>query len=319
MTPPTKKIITVFGATGHQGGSIVSTFLNDPVLKNEWAVRAVTRDATKASALELAKKGVEVVSADLNDKSSLLKAMTGSHTVFGVTNYWEKCDMELEIHQGKDLADAAKESGIEHYIWSCLWNVTKLSGGKLAHVYHFDSKAQVAEYVAELGIPASYFMPGFYMSNLPGQMLKQSSEDNTYTLGLPIAPTAPIPLYDTRDTGLYVKAIVSNRNELLGKRLLGATAYMTGQEIVDGFKNVFPEVGATATYFEVPEAAYRSEMKSSGVPDFIAEEMYQNMRLMEEFGYYGGEALDGTYKLVDGHLTTWEEHAKGAKAWADLK
>lgn len=110
-------------------------------------------------------------------------------------------------------------------------------------------------------------MPGFYMSNLPGQMLKQSSEDNTYTLGLPIAPTAPIPLYDTRDTGLYVKAIVSNRNELLGKRLLGATAYMTGQEIVDGFKNVFPEVGATATYFEVPEAAYRSEMKSSGVPE----------------------------------------------------
>lgn len=65
MTPPTKKIITVFGATGHQGGSIVSTFLNDPVLKNEWAVRAVTRDATKASALELAKKGVEVVSVSV--------------------------------------------------------------------------------------------------------------------------------------------------------------------------------------------------------------------------------------------------------------
>ncbi|KAH7111504.1 hypothetical protein B0J13DRAFT_534353 [Dactylonectria estremocensis] len=56
-----KKIITVFGATGQQGGSVVDIFLNDPKLKNEWSVRAVTRDITKESAKKLAAQGAEVV------------------------------------------------------------------------------------------------------------------------------------------------------------------------------------------------------------------------------------------------------------------
>lgn len=61
--------------------------------------------------------------ADLNDKASLVKAIIGSYAVFAVTNYWEKADAELEIQQGKNLADAAKEAGIRHYIWSTLHNV----------------------------------------------------------------------------------------------------------------------------------------------------------------------------------------------------
>ena len=56
------KIITVFGATGAQGGSVVSTFLNDPKLKSDWTVRAVTRDTTKESAKKLQTQGAEVVS-----------------------------------------------------------------------------------------------------------------------------------------------------------------------------------------------------------------------------------------------------------------
>lgn len=56
-----KKIITVFGATGLQGGAVVLTFLNDPKLKREWAVRGVTRDVTKEAAKKLAAQGVEVV------------------------------------------------------------------------------------------------------------------------------------------------------------------------------------------------------------------------------------------------------------------
>jgi uncharacterized protein YbjT (DUF2867 family) len=59
------KIITVFGATGLQGGSVVTKFLNDPELKGEWTVRAVTRDVSKPSALKLAEQGAEVVAVSL--------------------------------------------------------------------------------------------------------------------------------------------------------------------------------------------------------------------------------------------------------------
>ncbi|KAG6368008.1 hypothetical protein INS49_002208 [Diaporthe citri] len=144
-----KKIITVFGATGKQGGSIVRTFLKDPKLKNAWAVRGVSRSVEGEGAKKLAAQGVEVVAADINGKPSLVKAMTGAAAVFTMTNYWEKMDMELEIQQGKNLADAAKEAGVNHYIWSSLLNVTKLTNGKLPHVYHSDSKAQVEDFVRE--------------------------------------------------------------------------------------------------------------------------------------------------------------------------
>lgn len=117
-----KNIITVFGATGNQGGSVAQAFLNDPKLKNEWAVRGVTRDTSKDASKKLAAQGAEMVSADLNDKASLVKAMTGAYAVFAVTNYWETLDDKLEIQQGKNLADAAKVSAL----------VAARSGGRFA-------------------------------------------------------------------------------------------------------------------------------------------------------------------------------------------
>lgn len=55
------KLITVFGATGNQGGSVIKAILNDAVLSKEFKIRAITRDVTKPSAQALAAKGIEVV------------------------------------------------------------------------------------------------------------------------------------------------------------------------------------------------------------------------------------------------------------------
>ncbi|KAI0422574.1 NmrA-like family-domain-containing protein [Xylaria grammica] len=314
---PAKRIITVFGATGNQGGAIVSQFLNDPTLNSAWIVRGVTRDVSKDSAKKLASQGAEIVAADLNDKASLVKAVAGSDTVFGVTNYWEKLDMQLEEQQGRNIADAAKEAGVKHLIWSSLLDITKLTNGKYSHVYHFDSKAHVEEYVRTLGIPATFFMPGFYMPNIPGGMLSKNGEN--WVFSLPVAPSSPIPLYDPADTGKYVKAIVNNKEALLGKRFLAATEYITAQGVVDTFKSVFPEAGKTALYFETPKEGFYAFMKGTGMPDFAVTEMYENMVLMQDFGYYGGASLDESHGFVADQLTTWAAFIKKAPAFAGLK
>lgn len=54
------KLITVFGATGNQGGSVIRAILADPKLKSEFKIRGVTRDPSKRAAEELKKMGVEV-------------------------------------------------------------------------------------------------------------------------------------------------------------------------------------------------------------------------------------------------------------------
>lgn len=55
------KLITVFGSTGNQGGSVVRAILNHPQLSKEWKVRGITRNPNKPDAQAMVAKGVEMV------------------------------------------------------------------------------------------------------------------------------------------------------------------------------------------------------------------------------------------------------------------
>jgi len=315
-----KKILVVFGATGGQGGSVVKSVLGDPKMKADWAVRGITRDVTKPSAKALEALGAETVAANLNDPATLKVALKGAYAVFAVTNYWESKSADVEVKQGKDIADAAKEAGVQHFVWSSLLNVTELSKGVLSKVHHFDSKAAVETYIREIGIPSTFFLPGFYMSNLPGGMFRQAPPANTWTLGLPIPTNSPVPLLDTEDdTGKFVKGILLNREKSLGKRIYGATDYLTLDEIVKEFKELYPEAGKDAKAVEVPHSVFKSILGKGGMPDEGQEELLQNMRLMSEFGYYGGASLDESHSVLVDKLTTWKEYMLKAKAFAELK
>lgn len=79
-----KKLIVVVGATGNQGSSVVSTFQKD----SAWHIRGITRNIDSAPAQALVAKGVEMVTADLDDVSSLDAAFAGATVIFGVTDFW---------------------------------------------------------------------------------------------------------------------------------------------------------------------------------------------------------------------------------------
>ncbi len=56
-----KKIITIVGATGQQGGGVVEEILSNKEANKLFKVRAVTRDKKKPSAKKLEERGCEVV------------------------------------------------------------------------------------------------------------------------------------------------------------------------------------------------------------------------------------------------------------------
>lgn len=294
--------------------------LADAKMKEAWTVRGVTRDITKPSAKQLEALGAETVAADLNNASTLKAAMKGAYAVFAMTNYWESKSSEIEMKQGKAMADAALEEGVQHFVWSSLPAVSKLSKGVLSHVEHFDSKAQIEEYIRGTSLPATFFMPGFYMSNMPGGNFRQAPPNNDWTLALPIPASTPIPLLDTADdTGKFVKGILNNREKTLGKQIYAATNYYTISEIVKEFQEQYPEAGKTAKSVEMPHSVFKGIiMKARGVPDEIAEELLQNMRLMNEFGYFFGAKLDESHSILSDKLTTWKEFMQKAPAFADL-
>jgi uncharacterized protein YbjT (DUF2867 family) len=65
------KLITVFGATGNQGGSLIKHLLSDSEISEEFKIRGITRDTSKPAAQELAKQGVEVVAVRINPISCI--------------------------------------------------------------------------------------------------------------------------------------------------------------------------------------------------------------------------------------------------------
>lgn len=109
-----------------------------------------------------------MVQGDVNDIDSLNLAFQGANVIFGVTDFWqpfleqanyaklkagqtinEFC-FDLEVQKGKNIAVAAAGvDTLERLVFSLLSNARKWSKGKYTWVYHFDSKARVAEYIAE--------------------------------------------------------------------------------------------------------------------------------------------------------------------------
>lgn len=121
--------------------------------------------------------------------------------MFLVTNYWETAKGEVEIAQGKNVTDAAKDEGVSHIIFSSLLNVSEKSGGRLTHVPHFDGKAQIEQYIRDSGVPGTFVLPGYFMSNLTGTIRK--GEDGNYRLAFPVSNKAKFPLLDAgEDIGM---------------------------------------------------------------------------------------------------------------------
>lgn len=138
----------------------------------------------------------------MSSKSSLLEVISGSNTVFLVTNYWESVKKEVEVSQGKNVTDAAKEAGVSHIIFSSLLNVSQVTNGRLSQVPHFDGKAEVEDYIRASGVPATFVMPGYFMSNY--QQMIQKGDDGSLTLAYPVGPEAKFPLIDISDTGKLI-------------------------------------------------------------------------------------------------------------------
>ena len=162
------KLLTIFGSTGNQGGSVIDLVLSRPELQQKYRLRGITRNASSASAKSLAQKSVEMVSANVNDLESIKAAVRGSHGVFGVTNFWDKDVMSkaTEVQQGKNIFEACKAENVTHLVFSALPNVERLTNGVLKRVEHFDGKAMVAEHIETYkgSMTASYFMPGISLA-----------------------------------------------------------------------------------------------------------------------------------------------------------
>ena len=257
-----KKIIAVVGATGMQGGGLVRAIASDP--DKTFRARALTRDVNSDKAKALTNLGAEVVSADLDDAAGLKRAFAGAYGVFCLTNFWEHFSPEKEYAQAKNQAEAAKETGVQHVIWSTLEDTRKwvpLSDSRMPtlmgkyKVPHFDAKGEVEREFAKLGLPVTFLLTSFYWDNLIFfGMGPKKGPDGTLLFTMPMG-SKKLPGIAVEDIGKCALGIFKGGKEYTGKTVGIAGEHLTGEEMAAAMTKA---IGQTVRYNPVTPAQYRA-------------------------------------------------------------
>jgi uncharacterized protein YbjT (DUF2867 family) len=256
-----KKIIAVLGATGSQGGGLIQAILDDP--SGGFQARAITRDVNSDKAKALAAKGVEVVAGDIDDEASLKRAFTGAYGVFGVTFFWAHFSPEKEGANAKAIANAAKQAGVKHVIWSTLEDTRKLvplSDDRMPTLQgkykcpHFDAKGESDHFFSDLGLPVTYLLTTFYWDNMIYfGMGPKKGPDGTLAITFPIGDKRMSGIA-AEDIGKAAYGIFKRGQEYIGKRVGIAGEHLTGKQMAASLSKAF---GKDVRYNEVSPDAYR--------------------------------------------------------------
>jgi uncharacterized protein YbjT (DUF2867 family) len=257
-----KKIIAVVGATGAQGGGLVRAILADK--SSPFTPRALTRDIKSEKARALAAAGAEVVAADLDDPATLRRAFEGAHGAFCVTFFWDHLSPEKEFAEAGSMAEAAKQVGVQHVIWSTLEDTRKfvpLSDDRMPtlqgkyKVPHLDAKGEANALFTRAGVPTTFLNTSFYWENLIyfGSGPKRGA-DGKLALVMPMGDKK-LPGIASEDIGKCAHGIFKRGREFIGKTVGIAGEHLTGAEMAAKLSHA---LGEEVAYHDVPPEVYRS-------------------------------------------------------------
>jgi len=297
------KIITVFGATGAQGGGLARAILADP--ERRFRLRAATRKPDSPAARALADQGAEVVVADLDNAVSVRAAMEGAHGAFCVTNFWEHLSPEKEVAQAQTMAQAALDAGVHHVVWSTLEDTRTLvppGSGRMPvlmgkyNVPHFDGKGEANAAFVDRGVPTTLLYTSFYWDNLVHfGMQPQRGADGTLGFALPM-DGAKLPGIAAADIGSVAFGIFVRGDEMIGKSIGIAGEHLTGAQMAE---QLTLALGEPVKHIALSPAQYAA-LGFPGADDLA--NMFQFKRDYEHF-YRGSRSVDCTRQLYSGAQT----------------
>jgi uncharacterized protein YbjT (DUF2867 family) len=258
-TKKRSKTILVTGATGHQGGASLR-HLRD----GGFAVRALIRNPDQPQARTLAGPGVEVVRGDMDDRDSLLRALEGCYGVHSVQTSWQ-AGIDGEIRQGINVADAAKTSGIAHFVYSSVASADQHTG-----IPHFDSKFRIEEHIRCTGMRFTIVRPVFFMENWLA--MRETIENGA--LKLPLDAATRLQMIAVDDIGGMVAEAFSHPGKWQNR-----TFELAGDELsMSELAQVFTRAGGREVRYEqVPWEEFEGQ---------AGPEMTRMYRWFQEVGYH---------------------------------
>jgi len=277
----TDKTVLVTGATGRQGGAVIRH-----MLRNEWKLRALTRSPNAPAAQELRRQRVEIVQGDLEDPASLERAAGGVYGIYSVQDFWS-VGAKREVDQGKNLAEAAKKAGVEHFVYSSVGGAERNSG-----IDHWESKWEIEKHIRKLGFPATIlrpaaFMENYYIDQVEIGILKGKLMD-------PIRADKPYQTIASEDIGAFAALAFERPKDFIGLELEIAGSELTNPEAAQVFSRV---LGKPVKFRKLPMPTVRL---------VLGKEFYQMFRWFNEAGFKA-DIADLRRRYPEVHLQNLEE------------
>lgn len=289
-----KKLIAVFGATGHQGKSVVEALKKSGLFR----VRALSRNPQS-----YAGEADEVDYADLEKPETLYDALKGAHGVFLVTDYWQQGSDENK--QAKSAIYAAKSAGVKHFIWSTLPNVESVTQGEF-RLPQFTNKARIDSLVKAADFTYyTFVVPPAYYQNFTGPFGPQKQQDGSYGWLLPINPDVRcIHMGDINELGKIVAGAFANPDSA------GNGAYLPLVGDFLSFSNIVTtlnQLGHHVTFKQIPGDVYAGFFPG-------AKALGDTLAYYEKYTYLGPgshqSAIALANKIAEFHPTPFESWAR---------
>jgi len=228
-------------------------------------LRALTRNPGIANAQDLTRQGIDVAQGDLEDQTSVERAAHDAYGIYSVQDFWS-VGAKREVQQGKNLADAAKKAGVEHFVYSSVGGAERNSG-----IDHWESKWEVEKHIRKLGLPATIlrpvsFMETYHIEQVEIGILKGKLVD-------PIRADKPYQTIATDDIGAFVALAFERPKEFIGMDLEIAGSELTNPEAAQVFSRV---LGKRVKFKKLPMPMVRL---------FLGKEFYQMFRWFNHAGY----------------------------------
>ncbi|QXJ26443.1 NmrA family NAD(P)-binding protein [Actinomadura graeca] len=268
--------VLVTGATGRQGGATARALRAAGV-----PVRALVRDPATGLAKAVEALGAELVTGDLHDLGSVIRAAEGARAVFSVqmpAMTADGFDFEGEVAQGVNLIEGAKAAGVPQFVHTSVSGAgqhTRAPGwaeGRWATMEPtLGAKSAVQDRLRAADFPHwTLLKPGFFMENFLPSMAFLFPRGIEGGLVSVLNPETRLSLAAVDDIGRAAAAAIAAPERFDGIELELAGDYLSMTEIADILSRTL------GTHLAAPDMTEQQAL-AAGMPPMGASHEWLNV------------------------------------------
>ncbi|MEU0539772.1 NmrA/HSCARG family protein [Nocardia sp. NPDC005978] len=231
--------VLVTGATGKQGGATARALIAAGA-----RVRALVRDPSTYRAKAVEALGAELITGDLHDRDSVIRAAEGARAVFSIQmpEFTDGgVDVDGEIAQAVNLIEGAKTAGVPQFVHTSVSGAGQHTGapgwaeGRWAAMEPvLGAKAAIQNHVRAAEFPQwTILKPGTFMENfLPSAayMFPRGIDGGLVSV---IDPRTPLSLVAVDDIGRAATAAITAPQRFQNIELELASDYLSMTDIAE--------------------------------------------------------------------------------------